>query len=613
MKKQITFLLAIFISLGITGLAQNHSPYPVKVFEYMPAPGQFINENYPAYESGDTPETMNQKALDLIQTQSGLVSLGAFGGYIVLGFDHPIINSRSDYDFKAYGNADFPNAAEPGIVMVSMDVNKNSLPDDPWYELRGSEYDNCIKNYEITYFRPNPLDGDVSWEDNQGASGIIKRNSYHTQESYYPLWIDNETLTFKGTRFPESALNQNGQWGYVDNVENSGELVNFKIDWAVDENGEYVYLSSIDFIKIYTSVNKDGGALGEISTELRCPGIEDLHPQMTYELTDNTLDPNKSYRILDLSGFLSEQESVWDKTLTYDPALDPEKTGVNEFTFEQGAYVFNYATTWEGFAWEGFTYSNITDRTTAGYDNQFAAITGGGVDGRGSTYAISYYGAYSDINKQYISFTNEKEFQVAGTYVSNSTLTYLSMLNGDGYAKKFGGENGTDPDWFKITFTGEDANGNITGSVDFYLADFRSDNPEDDYIVNEWKWVDLSDLGRVSKIHYTLESSDLGEYGINTPTFFCIDKMAVEAKQNAISENENIIVKIHPNPVDNVLFIEGIEQGGCTIQIYSMTGQLLHSELFTGAPIQTVNWNAGLYLIRIHNGKQSQTVKIIKQ
>lgn len=529
--KRIDCLILLFMGISMSLCAQTFSPYPTSVLEYRPAPGQFINENYPQYEDGDTEVGMNKKALECLQTKDGLVSLGAYGGSITLAFDHPIVNSGGEYDFKIYGNA-HSNSFEPGIVMVSADVNRNGLADDPWYELKGSEYDACTHGYTITYFRPDPLNGDVVWEDNLGETGVVKRNAYHQQASYYPLWQTAEELTFQGTRFPESRLGEPGQWGYADNAPNNTDFGKFKIDWAVDAKGRPIHLATIDFIKVYTAVNVDNGALGELSTELGYPGVEDLHPAMAYALDNNTLDPNKDYHILDLSALLTTPGTTWEKTLTYEPTLDPDESGINEHSFEASPYQFHHTVTWSGAAWEGFTYSNIVDRYTTGYDNQFASITGGGVDGAGTTYLTGYYSAYSTVNKQYIAFANDEDYQIAGAYITNSTLNYYSMSEGDGYAKKFGGEDGTDPDWFKITFTGEDGNGNTTADIDFYLADFRSDNSSEDYIVDSWKWVDLSALGKVSKVYYTLSGSDMGEYGLNTPTFFCLDKIAVEKHQN---------------------------------------------------------------------------------
>ena len=64
----------------------------------------------------------------------GMVSLGGFGGYIVVGFDHSIQASGGygGYDFSITGNQ-FSGSSEPGVVWVMPDENGNGEPDDgPW-------------------------------------------------------------------------------------------------------------------------------------------------------------------------------------------------------------------------------------------------------------------------------------------------------------------------------------------------------------------------------------------------------------------------------------------------------------------------------------------------
>jgi hypothetical protein len=171
--------------------------------------------------------------------------------------------------------------------MVSKDVNSNGLPDDAWYELAGSEYSNVntIKNYSITYTKPSPLNADVAWTDNQGNSGLVKRNTFHTQASYYPQWLGN-TITFTGTKIWNNAVDTNPgtaqnwvapayAWGYADNVANTDVNATFDIAWAVNASGTPVSLTGIDFIKIYTATIQDAGWLGEVSTEVS--GIEDIN------------------------------------------------------------------------------------------------------------------------------------------------------------------------------------------------------------------------------------------------------------------------------------------------------------------------------------------------
>ena len=127
-----------------------------KVFEYTPAPGQFINETKTGGFDGSqtTPESAIAYATERMK-EKNFVSLGGFGGYIVVGFDHSIDNTGS-YDFGIEGNS-FSGSSEPGIVWVMQDKNGNGMPDETWYELAGSETgkSETIQNYAVTYYRPS--------------------------------------------------------------------------------------------------------------------------------------------------------------------------------------------------------------------------------------------------------------------------------------------------------------------------------------------------------------------------------------------------------------------------------------------------------------------------
>lgn len=263
-----------------------------KVWEYRPAPGQFVNTSTSAYEPGFTAEQVLARATEKIKKRS-VLSLGGFGGTITVGFPQSIPNVAEEYDFKIWGNATYNSntatgapggSAEPGIVWVSKDTNKNGMPDDEWYELAGSEYgkETETRGYEITYYRPRPANADVRWTDNQGKEGFVRRNTFHQQESYYPLWMEENEITFRGTRLKDNAVEENGiwvgycyPWGYADNHPNKSEYSQFKIDRAVDANGQPVALDQIDFVRIHTAVNQSIGWTGEVSTEVVT--VENLH------------------------------------------------------------------------------------------------------------------------------------------------------------------------------------------------------------------------------------------------------------------------------------------------------------------------------------------------
>lgn len=256
-----------------------------KVFEYTPAPGQFIND----LKTGgfDATHTTPEAAVAYAEgrlNECNWISLGGFGGYMVVGFDHSIDNSRS-YDFGVIGNS-YDGSSEPGVVWVMQDENGNGFPDDTWYELAGSENGKfeTIQNYAVTYYRPSAAGMPVQWTDNLGNNGEIDYlGQYHNQDYYYPLWINNDSYTLTGTRLEARNYDQSGNgtywvqphydWGYADNFSptdfNSSDKANFfNISNAIDFEGNTVNLSHVDFVKVQTAVNSKSGWLGELSTEV---------------------------------------------------------------------------------------------------------------------------------------------------------------------------------------------------------------------------------------------------------------------------------------------------------------------------------------------------------
>jgi hypothetical protein len=282
-----------------------------EVIEYTPAPGQFINT------ASGSPEA----ALSLTTENGGLVSLGGFGGYIILRSSSAIENDPDNpygVDFTIYGNA-MSHWSEPGIVSVMKDENRNGVPDETWYELAGSDhfFPSTISNYEISY--TNPLSeeaADIPWGDNQGANGLLLKNAFQTQP-YYPdpsifTRIGVSKCKFEGTHIepvldfsnPAQNVSYKRRFGYADNnnridpenplpddpytpgSENSGGD-GMDISWAIDSDEKYVELDEIDFIKIYTAANANGGILGELSTEIS--QLVDISPGSGYPIAEKII------------------------------------------------------------------------------------------------------------------------------------------------------------------------------------------------------------------------------------------------------------------------------------------------------------------------------------
>ena len=190
--------------------------------------------------------------------------------------------------------------------------------------------------------------------------------------------------------------------------------------------------------------------------------------------------------------------------------------------FASGSAYFNnnYDSTYG--SWDGFSYSNITDSTSSGWTAQYNAITGKGQNGS-ANYGIGYVGWAEPPT-----VVLDTAGIVGGLYVTNNNYAYYSMLDGDAFAKKFGGGSGDDEDWFLLTIMGKDVGGAATGTVDFYLADYRFSDNSGDYIVKTWEYVDLSSLGEVKSLEFSLSSSDVGDWGMNTPAYFALDTIIPE-------------------------------------------------------------------------------------
>ncbi len=343
MKMRTKRILATALLLMVTTLSiWANMKYLSRVYEYRPAPGQFIN-TMPIYRLGEPVDSVLARCqqglcarietttvmvdtvlitrTDTIMSEE-MVSLGGYGGYIIVGFDHPVVNMHT-WDFEIEGNYFTSNmiseggSSEPGIVMVGVDADGDGVPSDGdrWYELAGSEYNHpkTQHNFTITYYRPDegkprtPSQNNkylndttyIRWTSNDvnpdSTCGYVLRNTFHNQP-YWPLWLqDQETLTFTGTKLRNNGIDTSTdpgvyyfvqypfEWGYVDNLPNykasdpnAPHNPGFKIDWAVDENGNHVDLPYIDFIKVYSGMNQYCGWLGETSTEIG--GGYDFHP-----------------------------------------------------------------------------------------------------------------------------------------------------------------------------------------------------------------------------------------------------------------------------------------------------------------------------------------------
>lgn len=276
---------------------------------------------------------------------------------------------------------------------------------------------------------------------------------------------------------------------------------------------------SVDFpVSILNDVLVDGtqvalisaAADGHIDGQAEVEVADDDLRSLTIALSNSHVSEGAapaSVRFEDV-GFTLEDESFWNGSNGAGEIVSDGVHFNNDFNPSFGS-------------WSGFAVSNSTDVTTPGFGNQYSAYTGAGALGS-STYAVSFTAGISPT----ASLTAENaDLGFKSMMVTNTTYAALSMLNGDAFAKKFGGTDGTDPDFFRLTISGNASDGSSVGEVEVYLADYRSADPADDFILDEWQEVDLTSLAGASSLSFALDSSDVGVFGMNTPAFFALDNI----------------------------------------------------------------------------------------
>lgn len=228
----------------------------------------------------------------------------------------------------------------------------------------------------------------------------------------------------------------------------------------------------------------------------------------TLDLTTAT-DFNSSpirYETKDIAVYNSNMQDVWDSTYATDWTGTFIMANSAKFMFEHTGSAYG-----EYGAWEGFTISKVASDTL----NQFACAAKGGVAGVGTPFMVAYQGMKSP------TMFFDGEYTPLEVQICQSAYTLTSIKNGDGFAKKF-----TKQDTLTLMIAGLDGEQNETNKVVYYLAV--------DSVFNEaWTKVDLSSIGKCMGLSFSLTSTDIGEYGMNTPGYFALDAMKIAGADEA--------------------------------------------------------------------------------
>ena len=281
--------------------------------------------------------------------------------------------------------------------------------------------------------------------------------------------------------------------------------------------------------------------------------------------------PSATARTIDFEDIVLDDES--DLRVV----LDEDEEIVSPGFLSSGGALFNNETQPWGFS-GGFLVSNRTDTMTPGFDstvgdfgevvNDSSSFAGTGAAGS-SNFAVAF-GYLDSLDPSEISQLEQlphvllpEDYAVVSAEFTNTTWAGISMQKGDTFAKSFGGLTGGDPDFFRLSVYGSQEGVPLADSVDLMLADFRSENNEDDFILDEWRQLDLAPLADADRLYFNLESSDVGDFGMNTPSYFAIDNIELRELTGTLGDfsGDQIL-----DVADVDLLCSGVASGGEDLQ-----------------------------------------------
>lgn len=311
------------------------------------------------------------------------------------------------------------------------------------------------------------------------------------------------------------------------------------------------------------------------------------------------------------------------ETFTLSPNSYYEDTTSAPFSTQNASFQHRYSKFGASWYWTGgFAYTNVNDSANGSYLN---------------LYGVKAYKGYNASSK-FVVGQDRSVIQLAsvqntvdGFYVTNTTYAYKMILLGDtanGISRKFGDTTGTGsgttiaqgayPDYFKLTVKGYN-NGQISSdSVVFYLADYRFQNNALDYIVDTWQWVNTSSLGEVDSLKFWMYSSDVGQFGINTPLFFALDNFTSKGLIIGVDEIGGIEgLVVYPLPFQDQITVSAAENfsSGTKLNIIDLQGKHIFSSELNASKttFDLSNLPSGLYLLEILNAENTKRVKLIKE
>lgn len=203
---------------------------------------------------------------------------------------------------------------------------------------------------------------------------------------------------------------------------------------------------------------------------------------------------------------------VW--TETYNDADSCRQILVNNGVFRLSHLPSGMA--YGGMSWEGFTLSTVSQDTAC----VFGCVANGGLNGVATPYIIGYYSEWVSSSQGYSSNIIEFDqlYYPEYVYICQNSNTHKAIKQGEFNARPF-----TEQDTLALIIQTLDSTKNPTATTIYYLAI--------DGTCNEgWVKVPLTALGQTSCLSFSMTTTDIGDWGANTPLYFALDGLTINTE-----------------------------------------------------------------------------------
>ena len=213
---------------------------------------------------------------------------------------------------------------------------------------------------------------------------------------------------------------------------------------------------------------------------------------------------------------------VWDQT--YNDADSCRQILINDGVFRLSHLPSEMS--YGGLSWEGFTLSTVSQDTAC----VFGCVAKGGLASVGTPYVIGYYSEWVSASQGYSSniIDFNGEFYPEYVYICQNSNTMEGITNGVFNSRPF-----TQEDTLTLIIQALDSTMQPTATTHYYLAVDGQKN-------NGWVKVPLNSLGKTSRLSFSMQTTEIGEFGSNTPLYFALDGLTINTEMPTALPNSPI-------------------------------------------------------------------------